>query len=79
LTASGFSSIGVSPICTNEKTSLQALREKVEGKYISALALLPEEQFQKGLREFDRKLEQDFPRGELIYTHSTSLIVATKP
>ena len=78
LGASGFRRIGLSQISTAEETSLQALRERVEGKYISALALLPEEQFQKGLSVFDRKLEQDFPQGELIYTHSTSLIVATK-
>ena len=79
LSASGFCRIGLSQISTAEKTSLQALREKVEGKYISALALLPEEQFQKGFRVFDRRLERDFPQGELMYTHSTSLITATKP
>lgn len=79
LSASGFRRIGLSQMSTAEETSLQALRERVEGKYISALALLPEEQFQKGLRVFDSKLEEDFPQGELIYTHWTSLIVATKP
>lgn len=79
LGASGFCRIGLSQISTAEKISLQALREKVEGKYISALALLPEERFQKGLRVFDKRLERDFPQGELIYTHSTSLITATKP
>lgn len=79
LGASGFRRIGLSQLSTVERTSLQALREKVEGKYLSALALLPEEQFQEGLRIFDSKLEQHFANGELIYTHSTSLITATKP
>jgi len=79
LTASGFRRIGLSQLSTAQRTSLQALRDKVEGKYLSALALLPEEQFQEGLTVFVSKLEQDFPKGELIYTHSTSLITATKP
>lgn len=77
LIKTGFKQLKFSEISVNREISAEEMIRRVKEKCMSIFKLLSEEEFQKGLESFEKRLSSKF-KDKLIYKDSSSLITATK-
>ena len=77
LTKAGFKGVNFSEISIKQKVLSKEIIERIKGKYMSVFKLLSEEDFQSGLKTFERNIKSKY-KDKVTYKDSSSLIIATK-
>lgn len=78
LIQAGFSHVDSEEIRMEMKYSSKGLLESATRKLISTVALLPEEEFDSGLKEFKRRLLSRYGEGEFTFTYKRNILLAIK-
>ncbi len=77
LTKAGFVNVNFSEISIKQEASVEEVIERIRGKPMSVFKLLSEDDFQSGLKTFEKKFRLKY-KDKVAFKDSSSLIIATK-